>query len=402
MNDLQAIVDALATTLARPVGVDDRRFGVVAYSAHIDSVDPVRLASILQREAPRAATEWLESLGISEVEDYLRVPANAELGMTQRVCVPIRFDGNLLGYLWLIEQSTVLTDRELQEVLRTATDLGVALYRVRMLQREDRERERDLVGRALGAWGDDPADAVDELMGRGLLARSLHYSAIVARAHHPDGGGTPDRIGVRLTSAVDQIRRSVAPGHLLVFIDGEVLAVTFAHDEEEEAGACARDLHARMTANLAGEEWRAVVGVGGSAQARGPDLARSFTQAVCAARLARQVPERGPVAMWDALGAYRVLAGIQSSEARELIPDALWTLLASPDAGTLVPTLACFLEHGGDARAAAEELYLHRSSLYARIRRIEEITALDLHAGDARLELHLGLRLWRLSGEPMT
>jgi hypothetical protein len=64
----------------------------------------------------------------------------------------------------------------------------------------------------------------------------------------------------------------------------------------------------------------------------------------------------------------------------------------------LVGTLERYLDHGGDARAASTELFIHRSTLYGRLNRIKEITGLDLRSGDGRLELHLALRLWRLAG----
>lgn len=137
MTETQALVDALAATLDRPVGVDDRRYRAVAYSSHVDGVDPVRLASILQREAPHEVTAWLESLGIETARGVVRVPANARFGMTARVCVPIRFDDTLLGYLWLIDEPEPLTAAELEESLRCAQELGIALYRASRLEHDD-------------------------------------------------------------------------------------------------------------------------------------------------------------------------------------------------------------------------------------------------------------------------
>jgi DNA-binding PucR family transcriptional regulator len=72
-------------------------------------------------------------------------------------------------------------------------------------------------------------------------------------------------------------------------------------------------------------------------------------------------------------------------------------LLVSPEATTLVGTLETYLDHAGDAQAAASALFVHRSTLYNRLHRIEELTGIDLRAGDDRLELHLGLRIWRMA-----
>ncbi|MFD0853362.1 helix-turn-helix domain-containing protein, partial [Actinomadura adrarensis] len=59
-------------------------------------------------------------------------------------------------------------------------------------------------------------------------------------------------------------------------------------------------------------------------------------------------------------------------------------------------TLAAFLDHAGSSPATAAALHIHRTSLYYRLRQIEEITGLDLGNGEDRLTLHLGLRLLSL------
>jgi DNA-binding PucR family transcriptional regulator len=66
--------------------------------------------------------------------------------------------------------------------------------------------------------------------------------------------------------------------------------------------------------------------------------------------------------------------------------------------GPLVETLETWLDEGCDSRATVARLQVHRTSLYYRLGRIEEITGLSLNSGAARLDLHLGLKLARLQG----
>jgi hypothetical protein len=56
---------------------------------------------------------------------------------------------------------------------------------------------------------------------------------------------------------------------------------------------------------------------------------------------------------------------------------------------------------GAIGRPTARELFIHRSSLYNRLHRVEELSGIDMRSGADRLTLHLGLRLWRLS-QPST
>ncbi len=80
-----------------------------------------------------------------------------------------------------------------------------------------------------------------------------------------------------------------------------------------------------------------------------------------------------------------------------MVPAPIHTLIAAPDGETLLTTLEAYLEHGGDAAGTAAELFLHRSSLYKRLHRIERLAGVDLRSGNDRLQLHVGLILWRLS-----
>ena len=55
-------------------------------------------------------------------------------------------------------------------------------------------------------------------------------------------------------------------------------------------------------------------------------------------------------------------------------------------------TLEAFLDAGGDVKATAQVLSLHRSGVDYRMKRIEELTGLVLARGEDRLLAHLAIR----------
>jgi hypothetical protein len=113
-------------------------------------------------------------------------------------------------------------------------------------------------------------------------------------------------------------------------------------------------------------------------------LREAYGEAVAAARAAAAEPALGPVARWPELGVYRLLA--------EPTAYPLGPLREHP---ALAVTLETYLDHGGDAQETARLLHLHRTSLYYRLARIEELTGRSLKDGTQRLELHLALKLAR-------
>jgi sugar diacid utilization regulator len=344
-------------------------------------------------------TTWLESLGVRDVADYLRVPANPRFGMAARVCVPVRFDGTLLGYLWLIDEPDQLSGDDVEASLRCAEELGVALYRARRLEHEDRERERELVGQLVGRRDGEPAVAAAELLRDGFLAATPAYALMVAEASSADGQHVSDAVRLRLAAGAEHLRRAMSPRHLLLLVGGEQVVCVFALAAPDELERRARALVEAMQENLRDSPgWSATVGVSAVAATAG-ELRRGQAQAQDALRLGRRVAELGPYVLWSSLGAYRILARLLGpADPAPLLPEPVVRLLAAGDGTTLAETLECYLDHGTDARAAAAALFVHRSSLYGRLRRIEEIAGVDLRSGEDRLELHLGLRLWRMGG----
>src|SRR3954451_12339862 len=111
-------------------------------------------------------------------------------------------------------------------------------------------------------------------------------------------------------------------------------------------------------------------------------LAVESTAEVALARERAQVALEAGGGRWGDLGgARRMLAHIDVEAALRDAPPGALRLLDSD----LAETLAVYLQRAGDVQATAAALSLHRAGVYYRLKRIEELTGLDLHDGDDRL-----------------
>lgn len=401
-SELQELVDALAADLGRPVGIDDQRFAAIAYSPHEHDYDDVRAASILRRQAPREVVAWLDALGVRRATAELRIPANRELGMAARVCVPLRCAEITLGYLWLIDEPTPIEPDELARALASARRAAALVYRMRLLKRDDRKHEQALVATLLHGEPGPSRRAAAELLEAGLLEAAAAYAVLAVRPCRPPRARvTPEALGAQITECVERLRRMLPPHRMLAALLNDqgaaILACPIGEDPRRRAETL-RGLVAEACAPLGIE--RVVVGISGSGDVEG--LRDAYWQARDAAGLAETVASLGDLVGWDELGAYATMLRMRrGGEALPAaVPEPLWRLLRSPDADPLVETLEIYLESAADASATAARIYVHRSSLYGRLRRIEEITGIDLRDGDDRLLMHLGLRLWRMAGSP--
>jgi DNA-binding PucR family transcriptional regulator len=163
--------------------------------------------------------------------------------------------------------------------------------------------------------------------------------------------------------------------------------------------AFARRLHAELVGTASDHTARRwIVAVGGRAAGL-LDAVTSHRQAERAAQVAAAVSSFGDVVDWDELGVYRVLAELPADRfGPEVIHPALSLLIDDPRTHSLIHTVERYLDNAGDAQATAAELFVHRTSLYHRLRRFERAAGFDLSSGGDRLIVHLGLKLARLQG----
>jgi PucR C-terminal helix-turn-helix domain/GGDEF-like domain len=392
VEQIQALVDGLATRLGRAVLVDDRDLRLVAASQDFGDADPARVWSLLHR---RTRPEDVRHDEITRLPGPGYVPENPELELRQRLCVPIRCQGLLLGFVWITDRFGEIPQEEVADAAATAAEIGVLLRDRLVAADRDRVLHRDLVERLLGRDAAARSEASAEAVDRGLpdeggkvavlLVRRATTSA-AAPGESPAGASpavflpdierlSRDHPGLRALSACWP-RRAVAivtgwPGECL---DRSVRALA---DELGKAGP-----------------WR--VGVGGPV----PGLAE-LPAAKRQADIALSTLSDSGVACWTGLSADGLLAQFPRQLWTDaLLPAGLARLLADPAAPVLLSTLSTFLDCAGEAQRTAAQLRVHRTTLYYRLNRIEQISGLSLRDGRDRLLAHLALRLHHLYGTP--
>ena len=400
-GELQQLSDSIGSRLKRAVAIDDPHMRLLAYSSHYGRVDPVRTASIMHRRAPKAATDWINAQGVRHAQSAVRLPANPELAMDPRVCAPIRCQGELLGFLWLIETDVPLSEVDLQFIDDMAGAIGGVLYRERLLHEADRANERDLVRKLIFEQREVADQAATQLIESGLIVPAKSVAVVVVRptARTEDGDGY--RIAVGL--ALERVRHSLAPRHAiqLVRVDHGLLLAAM---EGPVLRAHGLDGLARLTTDAVAQQFKdrklANIQIGlGSVQPTLSDAAVSYRQAMQATQVAELIPSYRPCAKWADLGIYCVLLRFQQPElAADGIHRGLREVIERFDDEVLARTLETYFDRGCDAQTTSRELKVHRATLYYRLHRIEQMTGLDLRSGDDRLLLHLGIKLSHIAG----
>jgi hypothetical protein len=396
-DEVQALVEQLSADLDRSVLVDDASLRLLAYSPTLGSDDEVRKTAILTRETPRVIRDLHFAQGIANATRHVRTAPRPDVGLESRVCVPIRCQGALFGYLWLIDSDQSLTDEDCAAAERTAAEIGTAMYRRDELEKPQRELEVRLLEMLLGADAAQREAAAHELAADDVLIPGAAVGVLaVRRSGEPDSElGAAER--ARLGLALDQFRRTLPRRHALSTVQADHGVLIVALSERGSIADVARRAQDALDAAFAGEG-HAVIGYSDLCDHL-RDAQRAHEHARLALRVASALPEHGSPAGWEGLGAYRLLArAAETPHSRELIHPGLPKLFAMQSKESLVQTLEAYLDNGCDTKLTAEALFLHRASLYYRLQRIEAITSTSLKSGADRLALHSGLKLARLVG----
>ena len=396
LDTVQALVDGLAAELGQPVGLDDRRLRAVAYSPHADDVDPVRRDTILRRETPPAIAERLRARGIEQAHEHLRIPRDEDFAMKARVCVPVRYQETLLGFLWLLDEPEPVRGPQLRSALECARELGAQLYRARRMDSEDRAREAAYVRRLVGERSGPHAEPA-AWRSRGIAAAPL-YSCLAVEVVCD---GAPCRAAApALAAGVDAVQRALAPKRLVAALEEDRGVAVLAHEPAGGGGGPGRRAGARPSPRSsrrapAAARWPA-------SAARAPRPRSSRTPPTRRHRPRGSRPWSRSSGRW-ACGSTSAPTARSSAWPRRAVLRPRSRTRWSGSSATATPRRSCRRSRRTWTPAATPSRPrrgwpIHRSSLYNRLRRIEDVAGVDLRSGDARLELHLGLRLRRLAG----
>ncbi|MEV7013944.1 helix-turn-helix domain-containing protein [Streptosporangium sp. NPDC051022] len=353
---LQETIDEIAARLGASATLEDRSFQLLAYAAQSGHIDTIRQESILRRRATPEVRAYFEGYGIAAAKGPVRIPADAELGVLARVCVPLRYHDVTYGYLWLLDDGTLGAD-----ALASVSDL---VSRVAAVLAQDARRRQDL-GRNLRELFS--SDAEERSWALSQLDVAGPVTAIAVRS-------SPVRVAALWTLPRGVLADPGLPAQ------GEPLVALLAPSGQAlELAGRIRDMYGTAA------------GVG-DARAEPAQAWRSWREAVQALRVAGRVSRFAPVATWSDLGVYRVLARLSHADLRELAGETA-VLTEDPE---LTRTVEGYLDHAGHVQEAAAALGVHRQTLYYRLGKAERLMGRDLSDGEQRLLVHLSLKAARL------
>jgi sugar diacid utilization regulator len=397
MDDLQRLAEGLAERTGRAIAIDDPQHNLICHTAHDDTVDKHRVASVMQLRASDEVIKHILAQGIATAERPVRVPGRQDIEMLPRVCFPVRCQGLLFGYLWIIEPEEGLPDDQVRDATEVAAEAGHVLYRQRLVDDLRDSRERELLRDLISDDKDVSSAAAELLVDDEMLPASCSLAVLTFQVHLTEREDLRTTLHAVLRRAARRAKPLVCLSMSLAGGRGVLLLAGRRPPAAADLHAVANQVRDELLKAL-GDEADVRVGIGPVVAGLGlaPTSAGRAREAL---EVTARVPGFGSVTSWDELGVYRLLVQLPLDDLPDdAVPEGLRVLMQQDPERILVDTLETWLDQGCDARRSVALLQVHRTSLYYRLGRIEEITGLQLADGRVRLDLHLGLKLARLKG----
>lgn len=392
---LHELTDVLSSTLETPVMLTDENLALIAVSQH-SAVDSARPAVAFSPE--RLALPPRALAGLTETTHAPGVPS---IGMPGFWIVPLAVDERVVAFAWVVEHGAPLEEAQIVRVGRTASATMRALVRAGAFA-ESAEADAE---HAAELMRDDPGK-VNEAIARRTATGGFSHDGrtfALAIAAQPLNGhfATRAELSRVLGAIVDRAAAGYPAARRMVAqrgTEGVVLVAPFPRDDVDTAIAqvvgTARDLMMRSEPRELYGAWTLGMSDGRSTQSSPGEAAWQARQA---AQLGLRVGWSRQHVDWSKVEQYRGISNLPEAFLHShFLTVELERFLNSPEHADLADTLERFLFHAGNIQAIATERFLHRTTIYHRLRRIEEMLGVDLGRGHDRLELHMGVLAWRL------
>jgi DNA-binding PucR family transcriptional regulator len=390
-GDLFALANAIGALIDAPVTIEDRGSRVLAFSGRQDEADAGRVETILGRQVPERYSRILVERGVfrelyrSDRPVYIQPPVDvppAAGWSVPRVAVAVRAGDEVLGSIWAAVSGPLSADRA--QALCDASRL-VALHMLRIRAGADvaRRLRTDLLSTALEG-GAGAREALDRL---GLAERPVVVLALALTAAGDDAALVSER--QRLSDGLAMHLSAVHPRSAAALV-GDVAYGLVPVTTTDSAVRIATDFLDRV-----GDRVHAVIGIGPVAQGTS-ELARARSSADRALRVLR-AGTAGPVARLEDVHVESLILELRDLvAARDDRPTGPVARLFTYDEEhntNLVDTLRAWLDAFGDVIAAAASLYIHPNTFRYRLRRLSEVSGLDLTDPESRFAAMLQLRV---------
>jgi sugar diacid utilization regulator len=367
----QELVDLLFERFGTPITLVDIGNRLVAFSVQpTRDIDAVRQRTILSKELDEAS-RYVHSAA-ADATTFTRIPAAPHLDVLERVVIPLRVDGFTTGRLFLIDPGHVVRP----ELLAEFEPLFVATGRQLEIERMAKNNPQSLLSSLTSSNPRERQLAADAFADFGVLDESATLRIVAIAGHDPSQRPT------------DPTLARTFGGHVW-WADMANRLVVLTPGDQNHVVDCVEEVLGLMDGD--GSPLTPCAGIGPSVTSL-TDVHQSYQLALRTLQLAESGLTGSRLSDWESLPGWRPLLLLRSEQVHSVLDRRVRAMIENEERSVLGAARS-YLERETDIATLAEELHLHRATLYSRNKRLQERYGLAWDDPEDRFATILGLRL---------
>jgi PucR family transcriptional regulator, purine catabolism regulatory protein len=408
---LEAIVKTLGELVESSISLEDASFHLLASHVVPGVTDKHRQQTLAHHGTPLKVQQAAAIKNM--LQEVVRgraphkVPPFPDQGLTApRIITPVMAGREHLGYLSIIDHPQHLEELAMVAIEHAATVIALEMIKQReVAEAEDRVRGELIDDLLNGTFGDEANVQrrarhlhYDLSVPHRLLVVDVdHFRQFIKERRYEEGRVIA--LKHQLFQLVSGAVRRQHPRHLgTAHSDSVIVLVPQPAESTDPDG---ETLAARIREAVAESDLGITVSVSiGRLCIKPDDFKPAFVEAQRALDLMVRFGKREQVINYERLGVYRLLAQVEDRAGLDAFAGRMLAPLIDYDrarGAPLLKTLEVYLQRHGNLRQSARDLHIHLNTLHYRLRRIGEVTGVDLKDADARLDLLLALRVRALA-----
>jgi DNA-binding PucR family transcriptional regulator len=392
---LTALADAAAKLLGNPVLLFDRFDHLLARSANASD------------HAGRPEGEPGLQDQLRRISQQRRAAIWAGQSSQRSILTPVLAGRALLGYLYVPESERQFEELDTVVAEQVALLAALELMKERIRLEAELRLKIDFVDALLSNQSTDVSELRQRaaLLGLDLARPQQVVLAEIDSLEQSVGDATPELPALVHELVSTRVAQHASSAVCIVHGGGRLVVIA---PGTEPAGPAPGDALASLMQSAIegapplGRLGSVTLSIGvGRPHDGAAGVRASYAEARKALQVIRAMGQRNTVLPFERVGIYQLLVSDNRPDGVLDFVRPLLQPLMDYDRRrntALVPTLEAFLESGCNVHQAARALYVHVTTVRYRLERIEDVLGISLSDAETRLNLHLALKIHRLTG----
>ncbi|GLO67926.1 MULTISPECIES: PucR family transcriptional regulator [Oceanobacillus] len=396
LNDIVTSPNQLADNIADlfecPITIEDSNHHVISYSQHKDDIDQVRISTIINRKVPDKVINAFWKKGympkLIDSDDPVVIPEIQEVGLGNRIAISVRKQNEILGFIWAHTSDKTFTEAEISLFKEAATYVKKYFLKNRQHNRKSEEGYRDFFWQLLR--GDlQNTDDINRQAKQYNIQLQDDKTIVVIRFS--------DEVNEQMEKHAYYLSESQVKVNVItrLFDDNDFIMLVGLPTQSDSKQSLYEFI--QQFIHRIGEQLNLnnVLGAGGLRYEQPQLIGQSYQQAKNVLKLQQLIPERiNDILLYEDLGVLQFIDMLAETRKDEHYYNPYMERLRSYDnrhQTSLLETLDIYLQCDSNVYRAAKKLFVHPNTMNYRLKRIKEVSGIDLKNANQKTNIYLDL-----------